>query len=86
MENRVGFILPVNDSKNTAKISVDKFNRFFAMIYIGKYLGFFPISLDEFALQSGKKYYQLTLGKTFQSLYRFIFLHYSKIMVDIFCK
>ncbi len=81
MENRVGFILPDNDRKNRAKISVDKFHRFFAIIYIGKYLGFFPISLDEITLQNGKKYYQLTSGKTFQSLYRFICIVFTSFFV-----
>jgi hypothetical protein len=79
MENRVGFIIPGKDVTNGVRISMVKYQRFFAILYIGKFLGFFPISLDAVTLQSGKRYYQLTcrFGKTFQSFYR-----YNLVLID----
>ncbi len=73
MSNQVGVLMQGKPIKNHVEISVKKFHDFSLILFMGKYLGFFPIDLNPVTEQSGKEKVQLTChGKTFQAFYRLI--------------
>jgi hypothetical protein len=71
MSNQVRVLMQGKPIKKHVEVSVKKFHDFSLILYMGKYLGFFPINLNPVTDQSGKQKVQLTCNrKTFQSFYR----------------